>query len=681
MGNKPMPETTTNPVQQTAPSKDVNEKIYEKVSEALVDRQDYEKRLAKFEHQRFGKDRPRTNNDPWPNASNYRRKKSDEIIEQKKAFYSQIIHSSQYIANFKALIPQNLEFANLNEAYYDYIVKEKTEFERAMIYALDKGLQDGTSFVKITWDIDNQIPVFKWIENLMIIVPPKTLHLEDSPWIVHVVQLSEKEAKARYGNLPGFDNFLKGALSTDEDSELINDTVQRERERYERRGINVSGKQSLTLWEYHYSQGGKKRMKTISPDEPSFDFQDDQEYPYVDSDGKQRWMFEHFRREWLSPDIYSSRGVPEIVWEEEFLVTAIERMKHNFMTLTCQPIFTAPNGLPPGSNNNISFIPGSVLPGNLVPLQWPAPPIAWDKETLNVESIVDRRMVTNNAAAGPNTLYTGGDGNKTARQVSFEASLQTLSVNYETTPWKKFLRSVLRQGWQRVAQFKPQSLTFYLNNTLKQLPVEALNGDFNIVLSWSVDNINKEFNLQQAFALWQASIQNPYANPQEAWKNYTDQLAPGQGQRFQANTEELQADAVESIAKELDTMVSTGFPVRPKQNIDHYLAVVTTMQFIQAQQQMGMPIHPQRLPLLQQYMAAHRQLLAKTDPEKYKLLNQQLSELDIAQRQQMAQQAQQQQLQNQIVGAQAQQQAASNQMPAQPQGLPPQQPQTPGMTV
>lgn len=639
---------------------ETNRKFYELFHDDLEDRQEFERRLGKFEHQRFGKDRPRVNNDPWPNASNYRRKKSDEIIEQKKAFYSQVIHSSQYIANFKALIPQNLDFADLNEAYFDYQTKEKTDFERQSVYCLDKGLQDGTSYMKITYDLNKGIPVYKWIENLMIIVPSRTLQLEDATRIAHVIQMSEKEAKKRFGHLPKFDQLLKSAMTTSTDEgQMVNDTVNRERDRYERRGINVSARNMFVVWEIHYqdeSNPNLKRMRTICPDDPDFDFLDDREYPYTDSDGVQRYMFEQFRREWLSPDIYSSRGIPEIVWEEEFLLTAVARMKHNTMTLVNMPVFTSDVSLPPGSTNNFSCIPGSFLPNNMQPIQFPSPPISWDQETQNVESIVDRRMTSANASSTDNTIYTGGTGNKTARQVSYEAGVQTLAVNYETMPWKKFMRSVLRQGWQRTAQFKPQSLTFYMQNTLRQLPVEALNGEFDIVLSWSVDNINKEFNIQQSRMLWQDSLQ--MRAPQlieKTWKNYVNQMVPGSGGEYEIDPEALQQDAVEEVANEIDIMVSTGFPVRPKESIDPYTAVTTTMQYIQAEQHRGQPVPQDRLYLLTGYMQAYREQLKKTNPQQYQQLMEELNALDIQNRQQQAINAQNlQALQNQLAGAQAQ---------------------------
>lgn len=622
-----------------------NEEFFEIAHDALVGRLEYEKRLSKYERQRYALDRPRINNEPWNNASNIRYPLADMIIEQKKAFYSQIIYASQYLATFKALSPGNMEYANLCEPYFHHIIDERTDFYRQAIYALDSGLQDGNSYIKTLWDFNKQVPIFKRIENLLVILPQTTAHIEDAPWFIEVIHMSEDEARKRFGQLPDFEALLKRSMSS-ENAKHMNDVIGRQRERYMRRGINLSGEnKTFVLWELHYSSEYKdgtgrdrtKRLRTICPDDPKFDFQDDREYPFINTDGSENWMVEHFRREYLLPDCYSSRGVPEIVQEYEYLLSAVWRMKHNAMTLMGQPVFTAPSGLPTGSTNNISLIPGSILPGNLAPVQWPTLPFSWDQEMLNTRSVAERRMSVPDVALGRSDVLAA-NGQRTARETSFIEGLQNLSVNYETQPWKKFIRSVLRQGWQRISQFKPQSLSFYIENTIKQLPQEAMNGDYYIDLSWSVDNINPEFKLQKAQALWQFSINNPVANVQEAWKNLVDHLAPGQSQRFSANPEALQADAVEAVANEIDTMVSTGFPVRPKQQTDHYLAVVTTMQYIQAQQHTGMPIRPDRLNLLNSYMIAHREMLKQSNPQQYQLLSQHLNELDMAQKQQQAMQ-------------------------------------------
>lgn len=659
-----------------------NEKFYELIDKSLLDRKDFEQKIAKFNFQRYGRDRAKVNNKPWPNASNYRRKKADEVIEQKKAFFSQLIHQSQFVANFKALIPINEQYAQLAEAYFDYIVKETTDFEREAIYCLDSGLESGFGYMQVLWDEEKQVPIFKKIDSLYIILPSKSLHIEDCPWIVNVIQMGKDEAKEKYGKLPNFDQLLARSLSSDS-TPPKNDSGDLENDRYERKGINASTSNRFVVWEIHYQDPNQpkklKRMRTICPDDKNFKFDDDSSYPYTKEDGSQEYMIKQFRREWTSPDIYSSRGVPEICWEEEIMLTSLARLKHNHMSFSVNPGFRSPGGLTTTSTNNIPFGPGYVLPGDLEPIQFPAPPVTLDQETQNIEAVVDRRLNTSSASVQPNTIYSGGEGNKTAREVSYKASLQTLAVNYETMSWKKFIRECLRYAWELMIQpdHRNESLKFYMQNTLQELPPESLNGNYNIVLSWSVDNINKEFNIGQSRQLWMDSMQ--MQNPQlvqNTWNAYADQAAPGQGEKFHVNPEALQADMMETISGEIGKMLATGFPVRPKENIDHYMAVAQTIQFIQNETQRGTPVPQDRLQLLNQYIVAHREMLKKSNPEQYQQLMQQLNQIDISSRQQMAQEQQMQgqaaqqsgpaaQLQNQLAGMQAQQMAGQSQPQAE----------------
>lgn len=643
-----------------------NSKFFEIIDKSLTDRKEFELKIARYNFQRFGRDRAKTNNRPWPNASNYRRKKSDEVIEQKKAFFSQLIHQSQFIANFKAMVPQNAQYAELAEVYFDYVIKELTDFEREMIYCLDAGCESGFAYCQVYWEEEDQIPVFKKIDPLYLILPSRSLHLEDCAWIVNVIQMTKEEAMDRYGHLPDFKQLLARSMSADTSSPS-NDGANLDNDRYERKGINASTSNKFVVWDIHYMDPNNKktlkRQRTMCPDDRNFDFKDDRAYPYTRADGKQEYMFKQFRREWTTPDIYSSRGIPEICWEEEVMLTSLARLKHNYMSFVVNPAFTSPNGLSTTTTGNIPFGPGYVLPGDLQPVQFPPPPISMDQETQNIESIVDRRLNSTSSSVQPNTIYSGGEGNKTAREISYKASLQTLAVNYETMSWKKFVRECLRYAWELIIQpdHKTESLQFYIQNTLQELPPEALNGDYNLVLSWSVDNINKEFNIGQSRQLWMDSMQ--MKQPQLAfntWNAYADQAAPGQGEEFHVNPELMQADMIETVGKEITQMMVTGFPVRPKESVDHYLAVAETIHFIQKEAQAGVQIPQDRLQVLNQYIAAHKDMLKKTNPEQWQQLMGQLNQMDMAMRQQqMAQQQTQsggiESLRNQVAGMQAQQ--------------------------
>lgn len=616
------------------------EEQFELVGEALVARQEWEKGLQKFESQRFAHDRSMVNDDPWTNASNYREKLADFLIETKKAFYSQIIFASENLANFKALTPANYSYCDQIAPYFDQVIKECTRWESENVFTLDSGLQDGEGFMRIGYDMDKQVPVFKWTENLMIIQPADATYFEDNEWYVEVIHLSKAAAKRRFGKLPGFENLMKLADREDGANDE-NDQVARLLERYNRRGINLSGNTGkMVFWQLTRTDDkGRKRLKTLSPDDPKFDFQDDRKYPYFEPDGSSSLMHEQFRREWTTPNQHSSRGIPELIEDEEFLATALRRFKHNIMSLVLNPVFTTPSGQPPGSTNNFSMLPGSFLPGGAEPVQWGQPPVSIDDELNQVKSNAERRMGSYDQTLGN---AANRQDSRTAREIGFVQSIQQLSVNYETTPWKKFCRGCYRKAWHRMVQFKPKSLTFFINNSIQSLPPDALNGDYMIDVSWSGDNINKEYNGQKAQALFNESLKLQVPQViEQTWKNLVEHFAPGKAQRFEINSGIEQADMIERIGNEIDTMVSIGFPVRPKQDIDHYAAVLRTMQFIQAQQIKGKEIDPKSMNLLSQYMAAHRDMLAKTNPQKRKLLDNQLNELEMHMQQPQTPQGQQ----------------------------------------
>ncbi len=644
-------------------------KWFEEISDALTERQEWEKKLANFEAQRHGDDRAEVNDDPFPNASNVRDQVADGIIEKKKAAYSQVIYASENLALFKPLVPANIPFSNNLAPYFDNIIKEHTDWEYENVFALDAGLQDGEGFIKCGWDYENLVPKPKWVENLMIIQPANAAMFHDNPWVVEVIHLSKKKAKKQFSKLPGFPELLK-SLDEDQGADEINDEMARQRERYARNGINMSGKSSrIVLWELHYEDDeGNKRLRTMSPDDPKFDFQDDREYPFwmekrkIDKISGQetvtknsRWMYEQFRREWTKPDQHSSRGIPEVVEEAEFLATALRRAKHNAMTMTQTPMFESQSGFPTGSTNNIPLVLGGILPVGIRPTQWPAPPYSYDQEIHEIRQMIESRMATPDSGLGS---QNNKNNNKTATEADLIGSIMQLTVNYETTPWKKFIRACYRQMWERIVQFKPDSLQFYLNGTIQSLPPEALNGDYMIDVSWSGESLNREALASKAFSLHQEALKLGVPSVvEQTWKNLCENVVPGQVQRFEINPQRAQQDMGERIADELDTMVSIGFPVRVKEDVDHNQAVTMAVQFIQAKQMEGQPISAPAQALIKQYIEGHRAMLAKTNPEQSKQLDQHLAELEQA----TAQQAQQQALGQPPI-----------QPPQPPNGLPPQ---------
>lgn len=604
--------------------------IHEETREALKDRSGFEKKLARAELQRFCLDRTKVNNNPWPRASNVRFPLSDTIIDQKKPFLYEVLHSAEHVASFKALVSANMEFSQGCEAYFDYHTRELTNFEREIQYALDNGLQDGETYVKVMWNPKKQRVVYLRIDPLFIITPANCEELEESPWVTHVIELDASTVLKRFKDVPDIEGFVKRNKGKSAES---GDNEEREESRYEREGITSSHKNMIVLWERHYmDDDSNRRIITTSPTESVFDFKDDRAYPYEFADKFEEYMIFQYRREIVTKDLHSSRGIPELVQEGEFILTSAWRTWQNWATLAGNPCYEAPNGIP-GNVQNLNLIPGKVHPFALRLVQQPPPPIDWQEQIAFTRGVYERRAATPDYGVGQGNA---NNDSRTATEVKQISGMQSLNVKLETGNWKAFMRKLFKASWGLIVQYKPESLTYFLNNELKTLPQDALNYDYQIVVSGSADAIDKEFLMNKTIALIKLNMGNQNANMSELTKYLFEIATPGQVQRFWMDTQQRQLTNMLKAADDVSIILSTGVEVQPQPTDDFMTNALTAFSILNNKAQTGQPLTPVQVQLVTGYIAANREALKKVNKEAYAQLSQQLNQADVQQHQKLA---------------------------------------------
>jgi len=598
----------------------------------LKDRVEWERKLSRNQLQRFCQDRNRVNNIPWPKASNIRYPLSDTLIDQKKPFFFKLLYSSERIPFFKALVSKNIPFTEGCASYLDFIVKERTEFEDEIQYATDQMLQDGECIMKVTWDVQNECPIYTHIDNLFVITPSNTTDPSKAAWITHIRQFSKRDFLDEYKKYTKEGQTeadrlteLKTIVSKifDSDTALENDQADREDDEYQREGINrtIRGGR-IVVWENHYEDDdGKKRIRSTMPDDPDIDLSDDREYSFEYCLKNDVWMFFHHKREKTNKKMHSARGYPELVQDGEHSITAMQRAKHNAMALALVPVYS---GNIPGNTQNLVMAPGTVLPPGLTAVTSGNYPFeAWTAEMNHTREIWERR-----AGAVDSGIGTGNTMNdsRTKFEVQQISNMQMMGVELESGNWKKFIRELMKMSWGIIVQFKPKSLMYYIGEEMSSLPMEALTNDYMISISGSAEGVNKEWMVQKAQMLWTASQNNPFSNGLEAWKNLMQVLNPGEAQRFVTDPQQRQQEAMQKAASDISLML-IGFPVAPKPADDHLVSAMTAAQFLDAKASKGEPIDKQAVMLISQYISAHREALKQTDKQGYGQLTQALDQL------------------------------------------------------
>ena len=629
-------------------SKSLKEQV-EEIKDALSERVEWENELGRGEAQRKMTDRSKINNHPWPRSSNVKSGFTDTEIARFTPFLFKILYSSERVAYFRSMSQQNATFGGLVADWFDFKVKNYTDLEEEIQPCTDKLLQDGETVMKVMWNDSKQCFYFEHVDNLFFITPSNVLRLKDSPWCVHVLQKSKKWILKRYKHINGIEGFVNRVQERTVDD---NDSNRRSENEYVREGISISPKnRDLVLWEKHYRDDeGKHRIVILSPDEPSFDFEDDRPYPYELGD----YMFEHTKWEKIDKKMHSARGLPRLLMEADFTLTALERFKHNLMTLTLTPLLYA-QGSVPGSTQNISFAPGTFLPFPVEVVKMGTPGFEIDQEIQRTLQKWERRVgmpdYTLNSAQNPGE-------NRTATEVKAIGFQNNQAVDLITGNWRMFLAKIFKKAWKYVVLAKPESLTFFLDGKNQTIPPEALNDEWQITISGTAESVNREAMTQRAITLWQMCQNNPFANLGEAWKNVLQNLSPGEVDRFYQDPTERQQEQKNKTTADIGTMISTGAFMSPEPEDDLVTAGVTAMQYLVKEQQrlldpqlsqamQGTPqASPQAVNLITQYIATCREMLKSNNKQGFAQLNQALNQIEM-EAQQMGQAMQQQAIQQQ----------------------------------
>ncbi len=625
----------------------------DEIMDALKERVQWENELARGQAQRKCMDRAKVNNHPWPRASNTRYPLSDTLIAQFTPFLFKILYSSERVAFFRALSSQNATSQGLIADWFDFKIKNDTDLEEIIQHCIDKLLQDGETVIKIMWNDKIECFKFEFIDNLFFVTPSTTLKLEDAPWCVHVLQKSKEWILKRFKDVQGIEAFVDRVANS---TTAINDQGQREENEYMREGISITPKnKNIVIWEKHYKvEGGLPRITFLSPDDPDFDFNTDVEYEH-DIGG---YAFEHTKWEKIDNKLHSSRGIPRLVMEGEFTLTAIERSKQNAMTLYNTPLISAQGNIP-ANTQNISWQSGTFLPFPVTVTQMGEPPISWDLEARNQREKWERRVGAPDYGIGQGN--TNNDS-RTATEVKSIAFQQSQSVDLITGNWRMFLGKTFKKAWRHVVEAnkaKPiKSLEFYLGGQNRVISPEILNNEWQITITGSAESVNRETMTQKAITLWQMCQNNPFANVGEAWKNVLQNLIPGEVDRFYQDPQARQQEQSKKTASDISVIIAAGFPMVPDPTDDLLTAGTTAAQFLQGAAQKGQQINPQQINLISAYIAACREGLKQNDKQGYMQLMQVLNQMDAQSQQQALQQRQQ----------------VGQQQPPQPQS-PPQQSQ------
>ena len=180
---------------------------FSNIHQALRDRKDWERKQELWNKLRYRG--IKRHNLPYEGAPNVTYPLADTMIEKIKPLFLQQIYAPQTVATFVSKKEQASGLSKGAEQWFDYQLKQNSNFETAIHSSIDEHLQDSFCVVKIRWDGKKDQLVLEGIDPLYIIVPWYSEGLQDVDFIVHVYKVSVDQYKRNKNYDRQGDDFIQ----------------------------------------------------------------------------------------------------------------------------------------------------------------------------------------------------------------------------------------------------------------------------------------------------------------------------------------------------------------------------------------------------------------------------------------------------------------------------------------
>ena len=587
-----------------------NSELFKDIQKDLDDRQDWERRQILW-HKMRGQGVGRANR-PWAGAANVHVPVSDTIIGKLKPYYVVWVFGPELLASFYSLDDQGDSYTDSVAQWFDYKVRENSNFSEQAVCAIDSCLQNGLGILKPYWDPSAQRLAFTSIHPYFVIVPPwSTFDFNKADRVVHVMQYSRAEYE-RDAEKKGFntdETFIDSITGEGKPDQKY------EQSRYTAEGLSYSRlKDLIILWEVYLRQSdGQIQVKTFSPLQPDEPARSDFKLPYE----HRQVPLVLLPYELTDGGFYSSRGVCELVQMYEASACKMWNEKLDFMSIANRPVLSTQGGSI--NAQNIRWEPGAVYDSVLQLVQQPSPPVSFDEEITASRSMAEQRVgIPDFGVAGPNQPT----GNKTATETNVITNVMQQSNDLRARILKGAMTRVFEQCWSLLKQYDRASLDYFWRKERITLEDAAFDNKYVLKPNGSVDGYSREREIQKLMQLRQLSQGASWIVTPEIDRKIIELMdAQWVSDLYQA-PQDIQADQSEQQAIENSLMID-GFLPQVKPRDDHLLHLQTCDGFMGWRTQQGQPIPPGQIGIFLQHMMMHVQA-AKADPQYWKMHAQQI---------------------------------------------------------
>lgn len=579
-------------------------KLFEQAQQVIESRSQWEQKQRLYYLMRH--DGLRRRNKPFPTAADLHFPLIDMNIRKAKPFWTAQATSTERLASFVALQAQQKATTAAAADFFDWELKQNTNFFPELVCAIDTMCLRGRGIMKAIVDpFDDYRIQFKSVDPLFILMAEGAEDFEDADFFVHVAQLTVGRYKrSRRYNQDILDQ-IKGNKDFDTTAGALQDKETRE-------GINYSrDPNQVILYEHYTKTMGGWTVNTYSPMKPELVARRPFGVPYKIC-GKVSNPFYSFKTEIKDSGWYSPRGLAELNAPFESYTCKLWNEKTDAMTFGNRPVFTSQNQIP--NVANLRWAPGEFIPGGIQAVQPAQPAFSFDQEIAfarstseQVSMLPDFGIVQPGQPGQPNSPRTATENNRIAQ-------LQTVGTEDNGRIFRMDLAKLYRHTWGLMLQYKRQKLSYYVAGELKELPEDALHDAYLITPDGSPDQWNKQQRIQRAMQRLEVFKGAPNVDQDVIVRDALAADDPKLALEAFIPTNVKAGSEAEDEAGEI-VIMKDGFPAQVKPNEDHVTRIHVLMSWLQKQTMLGIPLDPMVQQRVQQHMAVHFQYLQKEQPQ------------------------------------------------------------------
>lgn len=520
---------------------------------------------------------------PFPTASDLHWPLIDTNIEKLKPLYFQQIIGADTVSSFISRRAQDPALTTVAERWFDYQIKECSNFQDVALSWIDFGLMSGRSVLKVAWDADKKQLRYEAIPTLYSIAPNYAKTFDDMDWWVHVLPMSV-DAYVRDGRYDTSSTTLE-KIKGGESSEEMSQAATEERNRKLREGITYASKENqIIVWEvYRRVTKDEIVVLTYSPAAPDLDLRPQKRLP-----------FEHkmlpgvdFAYETTDGGWYSPRGVADILAPFEVSLCNTWNHKHDAMAFFNRPMFRAEREMP--NTGNLRLNPGGVLPYGLAPVAMQQSSVDFDEEMTMTRSVAEQRVA--NPDYGMGQVINTRD-RRTATEIGAVQAQSQQSGDLRARGFRINLSKVYRMSYSLLVQYNKESLAYRFQEETGQAPKEAIHSDYDIEPKGGLNETNRQMKMVAAQNRLQLLKGSPFWNQAELEKNVVELDEPSLIRRAYQDPNAKKQDEASDEMQIIPSLV-LGLPVPIKPGQDYMTRVGVLMQFLQMSMSSGQPIPPQ----------------------------------------------------------------------------------------